>query len=65
MKDIGTCSLSLLWYLINLKMKSKTKKKQALSEHTIIILHVIRTNNFFSFTVHTPMTFEAGGGIGH
>lgn len=45
-------------------MKSKTKK-QALSEHTILILHVIRTNNFFSFIEHTPMTFEAGGMIGH
>lgn len=45
-------------------MKSKTKK-QALSEHTIIILHVIRTNNFFSFIEYTPMTFEAGGMIGH
>lgn len=64
MKDIGSYSLSLLWYLINLKMKSKTKK-QALSEHTIIILHVIRTNNFFSFIEYTPMTFEAGGMIGH
>lgn len=51
--------------IFHLKMKSETKKKQAVPEHTMLILHVIRTNNFFSFIEHTLMPFEAGGRIGH
>lgn len=41
-------TLCLSYDISNLKTKRKTKK-QAVPEHTIVILCVIRTNYFFSF----------------
>lgn len=48
----------------NLKM-SKTKRKTVTPDKTIVISRIIRTNPFFSFIEHTPMTSTAGARMTH